>query len=444
MNRKYLLFGAIGLLILIIGLVALAATSGGGRKAAQTDTGDVTLTYWGVDDSSEALDPFFQQFQKENGKVKIEYKKLERASYEQQLLDALAAGKGPDLFEIHDTWLPRYYDKITPIPEEQYKTEDYRRDFFKSVSDGTVVDNRIYGIPFYLDTLGLFYNDTLINESDLGDPPRTWQELVGTEGTPIAQTQLGQLTSRQGNTINRSAIAIGKGNVPRSADILALLMLQNKTEMVNAERDKALFNLPQKVEGKDIKLGTESLKFYTCFGDPRCKHYTWSGSEDPLKAFAAGKVAMLVGYPYTKQQVAKLNPDLRVGVAKVPQLATGDPVNYASYWPHVVSKTSSHQDAAWKFIRFMTDKEQVRAYQEETQRVSPRKDVTGSGENTAFYEQNESSTTWYKGDAARADQVFVDMIGRVLAGEDPQRAIDAGANTETGILVDVKQRFARP
>lgn len=442
MNRKVFIFGAVALLILIVGIVALAAS--GSRKAAPTESGDITLTYWGVDDSSETLDPFIQQFQKDNGGVKVEYKKLERASYEQQLLDALAAGKGPDLFQVHDTWLPRYYDKITPIPEEQYKVDDYRRDYFKSITDATVVNNRIYGIPFYLDTLGLFYNDQLLSKSDLGDPPRTWQELIGTETTPVAQTQLGQLTNRQGNTINQSAIAIGKGNVPRSADILALMMLQNKTEMVNADKDKALFNLPQKIEGKDVKLGTKSLDFYACFGDPRCKYYTWSGTEDPAKAFAAGKVAMIMGYPYVKQQIAKLNPDLRVGVAKAPQLAAGDPVNYASFWPHVVSKTSQHQAEAWRFIRFMTDKEQIRAYQEASLRVSPRKDVTGTGENTAFYEQNESSLTWYKGDATQADKIFVDMIGRVLAGEDPQRAIDAGANAETGVLVDVKQRFSRP
>lgn len=442
MNRKILIFGIAGLVILVLGILALVSL--GGKQSGPPQQGDIVLTYWGIDDTTEVIDPFIQRFQQGHGGVKVEYKKMERATYDQQLVEALAAGKGPDIFEIHDTWLPRYYDKITPMPEKELSADDYRRTYFKGITDQTVINNRIYGIPFYLDTLGLYYNDALLGKSEFGEPPRSWEELVGKEGTPIGQTMLGQLTQRQGNTINQSAIAIGKPNVTRSTDILSLMMLQNRTEMVNEAKDKALYNLPQKVEGKDIHLGTKSLEFYTCFGDPRCKFYTWDGSQDPIKAFASGKVAMIIGYPYLKQQIAKLNPDLRIGIEKVPQLAAGDPVNYASFWPHVVSKTSQHPDEAWKFIKFMSETDQIVEYQDITERVSPRQDVQGSGGNTVFYEQNASATTWYKGDNGRADKTFVDMITRVIGGEDPQRAIDAAANAQTGILVDIKQRFGQP
>lgn len=443
MNRKILILGIVGLVVLVLGILILVSL--GGKQSGPPQKGDVVLQYWGVDDTTEVIDPFIQQFQKTHGGVKVEYKKLERATYDKQVVDALAAGKGPDLFQVHNTWLPRYYDKITAMPEKELPVDDYRQTFFKGIVDETVIDNRIYGVPLYLDTLGLFYNDELFTDSDFGEPPRSWQNLVGNEGTPIAQTQIGQLTQRQGATINRSAIALGKPNVTRSADILSLMMLQNRTDMVNQERDKALYNLPQKVEGKDMFLGTRALELYTCFGDPRCKYYTWDGSQEPIKAFASGKVAMIIGYPYLRQQITKLNPDMRIGIAKVPQVASGDPVNYASFWPHVVSKSSAHQGEAWKFIKFMSEKEQIRGYQEATERVSPRKDVAGSGKGTTFYEQNETATTWYKGDDVRADATLVEMITRVVGGTaTPQQAIDAAANAQTGILVDVKQRFGRP
>jgi multiple sugar transport system substrate-binding protein len=442
MNRKILIGIIVGVIIVIIGILALAG--GGGKKKSDTGSGDITLTYWRVDDDSNVMDPFFQAFEKDHPNVKIDYKKIERATYETQLLDALAAGKGPDLFQVHDTWLPRYYDKITPMPEDMYAVGDYRRDFFKAITDETVVSDKIYGIPYYMDTLGLYYNNALLLDANNSEPPRTWQELVGAEGTPPAQTMAGQLNNRQGNTFNRSAIALGTANVTRSSDILSLLMLQWRTEMVNAAKDKALFNLPQKVGTTEKHLGTDALNFYTCFADPRCPYYSWNGSQDPTQAFAQGKVAMIVGYPYLKAEITKLNPDLRVGVAKVPQVGGQDPVNYASFWPEVVSKSSQHQKEAWQLIRFMSDKDQITQYQDEAHRVSPRKDVSGLSEFTAFYEQNESATTWYKGDADKADKVFVDLIARVLRGEDAQRAIDVAANDETGILVDVKNRFARP
>ena len=121
-----------------------------------------------------------------------------------------------------------------------------------------------------------------------------------------------------------------------------------------------------------------------------------------------------------------------------------DPVNYASYWPEVVSKTSQRQNEAWDFIRFVSDRTELSNYLEATKRVSPRRDVPGLGELEAFYKQNESAVTWYKGDTARANAIFVDLIRRVVGGEDIARAIDRAATEETAVLQDVKQRFGVP
>lgn len=443
MNRKILIGAIIGVVVLIIGLLALASSGG---KKNEGPSGPTTLTYWGVDDTSEVMDPFIQKFEKTHSNIKIDYKKIERSNYESQLVEALAAGKGPDLFQVHNTWLPRYYDKIAAMPDGMYDTADYRREFFKAITDVTVVNDKIYGIPLYMDTLGLYYNNNLMRQAENGgEPPRFWQDLVGADANvPIQQTLVGQLTNRQGATINQSAIALGTPNVTRSSDILALIMLQFGTEMVNADKSQALFNLAQKLNGAERHLGTDALGFYTCFGDPTCKTYTWNGKQDPVTAFAQGKVAMIVGYPYMKKDIARLSPDLQVGVAKVPQMSGRDPLNYASFWPEVVSKSSQHQKDAWEFIRFMTDKDQISEYQEAAERVSPRKDVSGIAELTTFYDQNESATTWYKGDAEKSDQVFVDMIARVLKGDTPQRSIDTAANAQSQILVDVKSRFNAP
>lgn len=443
MNRRlFIIIGiVVGVLLLLLVAAALLGGSGNKKKKTQISNEQITLHYWRIDDEKSTMDPIIQNYQKQKSNIKIEYKKLERDKYEQQLVEALAAGKGPDLFQVNNTWLPRYFDKIAPIPEDMYKKEDYEREFFKAVVSDTTVGNRIYAIPFYMDTIGLYYNNRLLGDAFLTDPPKTWEELVGKDG----DSPLAKLNNRQGNKFNRSAIALGNNTVRQSYDVLALLMLQQRTEMVNPERDRALFNLPQKVEGKDEYFGRTAVDFYTSFARPNTRTYSWNDQQgDAVRAFTEGRVAMITGYPFMKQEIERRNPDLQFGVAGVPQIGGTDPVNYASYWPEVVSKTSQRQNEAWDFIRFVSDRTELSNYLEATKRVSPRRDVPGLGELEAFYKQNESAVTWYKGDTARANAIFVDLIRRVVGGEDIARAIDRAATEETAVLQDVKQRFGVP
>lgn len=440
MNRKILIGGIAGVIALFLVLLVVASVLGGNKKKAIKLTNDnVTLTYWGVDDTSETLDPFIQDYQKLHGNIKIDYKKLDRATYESQLVDALASGKGPDLFEVHNDWLPRYYDKITSMPTDIYSPDDYKREFFPVVTDETIAGGKIYGVPLYLDTLGLYSNNRLLDNASVTDPPKTWEDLVKKGGV------LTQLTNRQGRTINQSAIALGNTKISRASDVLALLMLQQRTQMTNDTRSAATFNLPQKVQGKDVYLGTQALDFFTSFANPAKSNYTWDDSlGDSVTAFAKGKVAMIIGYPYVKAQLTKLSPNLQFTIAGVPQIGGQDPVNFASFWPNVVSKSSQHQREAWDFIKYLSSKDQLPTYLDSAQRVSPRKDIPGAGNFDAFYQQNASAVTWYKGDAAKADGIFIELIGRVLSGENLQRSIDAAANEETQVLTDVKQHYGPP
>lgn len=441
--KKYITIGVIvAVLVTFLLLLVSCNQKPASKSKPKKGSGDVTLTYWRLWDDKEVFQPIIDDYQKEHKNIKIEYKKLTYPEYEKTLVDVLAAGRGPDLFSIQNTWLPRYFDKLAPIAEDKFSVNDYDRDFFKVAAQDNTKDKHIYGIPYSIDTLALFSNSDLLNKADIADPPDTWEKLIGKTGDPNNPGLLPKLNNRQGNTFNQSAIALGNGGVNRPADILALMMLQQRTNMVNDTKDRALFNLTQPAEqGKEVHLGTNALKFYTSFADPRTTSYSWNASlGDSIQAFTQGKTALLIGYAYMIPTIERLNPNLQYRVTPVPQIAGQDPVNYASYWTEVVSKASSHQGEAWDFIRYVSSKENLSTYNQASKTVSSRK-TGGSGVGGSydvFYQQNETAQSWYKGDAAKADEIFVTMINQVLAGEDPQRAIDKAANSETSALADLK------
>lgn len=441
MNRKVIIGVIIAFVVLLVVMIFFLAfgSKDSKKKAPKVGSEDITLTYWRLFDDKETFEPVIKEYQEENPNVKIEYKKLTYAEYEKNLLEALAGGRGPDMFSIGNSWVPKYKDKVTPMPEDMMSVEEYGKSFFKVATLDNVFKNRIYGVPLSMDSLALYVNNDILNKTELNDPPDTWEKLVGKPGDPTLPGQLATLNNRQGDVFNQSAIALGNTTANRAQDVLALLMLQQRTDMVDENKEKALFNLTKKVEGRDIYLGTEALKFYTSFADPRSPNYSWNNAMgDSVKAFAQGKIAYMLSYAYTAPTLERLNPSLNYSIFNAPQIGGQDPVNYANYWTEVVSKDSKYQAEAWKFLSFISSRYRVSSYLEAAKKVSSRPDISTGGKLNAFYSQNASATSWYKGEYLKADPIFIDMINQVLGGEDPQRAIDNAANRQTNTLKELK------
>jgi len=437
MNNRLLLIIIGGLVVLALVVVGVAVACSP-RKANKEQSQDVTLTYWGVFTDSDKMQPLIDEYQKQHPKIKIEYRKLTYEEYEKTLVDAIASGRGPDIFSIQNTWMPRYFNKISPVPEDELTVEDYRKDFYPAVSD-TIKDNRIYGLPVAMDVLMLYVNNGTLSRADVGEPPKTWEALAGVPGNPQKPGIISKVNNRQGNTFNFSTIALGNNRIPRSMDVLSLMMLQQKTKMVNEDKTQATFNLPQPVEGKEAFLGTDALKYFNSFANAGTANYTWNAQQgDAVTAFAQARVAMFIGYSYHAPVLTRLNPELSFDIAPVPQIEGTEPINYASYWAESVSRNSQHAEDAWKFIRYLTDRSQMQQFTEATASIPARKSVAaGNKLGGNVQKQLETAQTWYQGDATKADEIFRTMIDQVLTGQDFQRTIDAGANRLTTVLKEL-------
>lgn len=426
--------------IIILGLLSFFILSAGfGCKKVDKETQaamePITINYWRVFDDSDAFTEIINKYKTIHPNITINYRKLRYEEYESELLNALAEDRGPDILSIHNTWIRRYQNKLAPMPASitlaypvekgsikkeivpelrTSKTLSLRdlKDNFVDVVYGDVVldDNQIYALPLSVDTLALYYNRDLLNNSGITEAPQYWNKTF--------QQDVKKLTRQdpiQG--IVQAGIAMGgSDNIERFSDILSVLMMQNGSVMM--EGKQVLFNaIPPQSKNSSYNPGLEALRFYIDFSNPGKEVYAWNDDlPNSIAMFTSGKLAMMFGYSYHLPIIKAQAPKLNFSVAKLPQIE-GSPleINFANYWVESVSKKSKNQEAAWDFILFASKAEQVETYLNKTKKptalrslVSKQKD---DNEISVFAEQVLTAKSWYKGkDANAAESAIGEMI----------------------------------
>jgi multiple sugar transport system substrate-binding protein len=407
--KKYYIIGGIVILVLILG-GALLLTS---NRTPSSSNKKIELTWWKPFEESDDLQELITAYQKVNKNVTINYVKKDINTYEQELVEALAVGKGPDIFSIHNDWLPKHAEKISPLPESMMSLRTFNETFAEVATTDFVSDGRIYALPMSLDVLALFYNKDILGTAGISMPPTTWPELLEDSQKITTQSQPGSFV--------RSGVALGTSeNINRAVDILSLLMLQNGTRFYTDDKSAATFDQTQRVENGGVaetfNPGESALAYYAQFANPAKTAYTWNTrSEYSIDAFTQGKLGMMIGYYYSEDRIRDKAPNLNWGVAPVPQISnTAIKANFANYWGESVSKASSNSVAAWSFINYLTQKDQLKKYYTKHNQPSSRKDILAEQQSDAglgvFAESALTAKSVYKKDATVFETVFLKMI----------------------------------
>ena len=112
----------------LLGMVTLSL-SGCGLRPKETPY-KMKLEVWGVFDDSDAFQEVIGKYKELNPNVaEISYRKFNVDTYRQDLLDALAAGNGPDIFLVRNSWTPAFADKIVVAPDGMIDERSFRNTF---------------------------------------------------------------------------------------------------------------------------------------------------------------------------------------------------------------------------------------------------------------------------------------------------------------------------
>lgn len=448
MDKKFLYIALAGLVVFIILLVVLL--SGRGKEPQE-----ITLTFWNLEDEKSAFDQAINTFQEANPNVTIEYVKKNRDTYLNEVLEAFASGRGPDILAIPNDWLPKYHILLNPMPagrlaDKKAKKSDaevYRETYAPVAGQDNIIDGQIYGFPLAIETLELFYNQKIFEEAlteyrrsgqevddnlrkAINDGPKTWDDF----------SQMVQLaTQKSGTNVSRSAAALGVyQNIPRATDILTLLMLQHGVKMTADDNSAALFHTSQNaiLEFSNRQYpGAKALELYASFGLPQNPNYTWNDLfPEAIRAFAEEKTAMMIDYSSAGKEIKRLNPDLGYAKIPLPQVKEAPaPINFASYLSYSVNRNSLNSALAWEFIFSFTSLENSQAYQQLTGKTSSWQAKIPSDSPVL------TAQSWFRPDPQKSEEIFREMINQANAGQAAQTTLDNAAAQITTLLGELNQ-----
>ncbi len=343
MTRPQIALIAAGSLITIFIVLILFGVIPGLRPDPKTQPPPppvAIINMWGFEQDSLGWYKVIADYNTSHPETRIVYTVVSELNYESKLIDNLAAGTGPDIFVLQNSWLPKFRNKIVPAPADLISPARVSEIFPPVVSDDFVVGGQIWGLPVSIDTLALVYNRSIFDSKQLVLPPATWDEV---------KNLVPRIKEVSSGTISKSAIALGGGesSVRNAADILSTMLLQLKNNIIDPFTRSAVIS---------NATGLQGLNLYTSFSDSSNPAYTWDlrQGDNSMNSFVSGKTAMVLVYKRQINEIMSRNPLLKLVVAPMPQLDPNNPISLGNYWGLVVANQSKNQAIAWDFINSVT------------------------------------------------------------------------------------------
>lgn len=325
-------------LVFGVGILIFAGILPGFR--AQQAGSEANVLLWGTVDDVKAKNLMEEVSRNGGNKYKITYEKKDPITFNDDLLEALASGQGPDLILAPHEMLFQNRNKILPLPLASLSERQFR-DYFV---DAGLVFKSTQGwlaLPIAVDPLVLYYNKDIYTSVNLITPPTNWEEFVANQPRLTIFDNL--------RSVKQSAVSFGtSNNVTNFKDILSLLTMQVGTIPLSLDDEDNYVIGFSATDKSNLANTVMALDFYTQFANTGRSTYTWNRSlPKDTESFLAGTLANYFGLASELPYIAERNPHLNFDVAPVPRLNKGSNLTVGHLYGLAVLKNSAKSGAAF-------------------------------------------------------------------------------------------------
>ena len=347
-------------------LFVAACNSGGDDSDNGTSEGSgpvpeptepVTITFSSWVGNTPTMKQLAENFTKEHPNITIEFQNVPAEQSQQKLTTQFAGGNPPDVAFVDASATAAFASRNALVNLDDYieRSEVVKPDdYVEAFRTFTTHEGSMYGLPFDGESTGLFYRTDLFEQAGIEAPPKTWEEFEA-----AAQA----LTDESAGTYGYELFA------PESAYYWYPWLWQNGGELLSEDGKEVAF---------DSAEAKEAAEFYVGLTEYSPQDYLNSNSYDGRVAFAEGQVGMYMAGAWFAGVLNDEYPDIKDkwATAPLPEGSAGCATTIAGD-ALIMFKPSDHQDAAWKWMEYLSQPEIIAAW---TYKGLP--EVKGSGSGT--------------------------------------------------------------
>jgi len=394
------------------------------------DTGaQGTVVLWGTV-KSQTLFSLLEDFNRANPTFVLKYVEKSPETFDNDLLEALAAGTGPDMFFITDDLAYKYSNKIYTIPYKSFPVNTFKNNFV-GAGEVFLTSKGVLAFPLTVDPMMMYYSRSMLDANGIAYPPTYWDEFAGL--VPL-------LTKKDENgSITKSTVAMGQfSNVLYAKDILATLFMQAGNPIIIEKN--GVFSSALGGNNNKYDLGS-ILKFYTDFADPLKNVYSWNKSfSNSRDAFSKEDLAFYFGYASELQSLVNKNPNQNFLVASMPQIRNGTfKLTSAHTTGIAISSFSKNFNTAFVAAGLMSNSDFASKFANALGVTPARRDLLKTVPTDAylptFYASAFYAKAWLDPSPKDTMDIFRGMVEKVLSNSMTVTSAISDASSKLGLLL---------
>ena len=141
----------------------------------------VVLKFWAMGREGEVVTALMPEFERTHPGVRVEVQQLPWTAAHEKLLTAFAGDVMPDIFQLGNTWVPEFkaIGALAALDGEVATSQLVTpADYFPGIWDTNIVDGKLWGVPWYVDTRVMFYRRDMLARAGYAKPPQTWADWM--------------------------------------------------------------------------------------------------------------------------------------------------------------------------------------------------------------------------------------------------------------------------
>jgi multiple sugar transport system substrate-binding protein len=312
-----------------------------------TNKKETVIQFWAMGAEAEHVQKLTAEFETENPGIKVKVQAIPWTAAHEKLITAYASETTPDVVQLGNTWIPEFValNSLEDLGKWVETSNEIKvQNYFPGIWQTNILDEHLFGIPWYVDTRVLFYRKDILKAAGYSMPPKTWQELL----------KLSDKIKENESAKNKYAVFIPT-NEWAPFIIFGLqagsTLLKDNNRFGNFEDEKF----------------KESFSYLINFYKAGLAPLDMTQVSNVYQAFAEGFFAMYISGPWNVTEFKKRLPEDVQNKWMTAPLPSYDSVypgkSLAGGSSFVMFKLSRNKTAAWKLIEFLSSrKSQIEFY----------------------------------------------------------------------------------